>query len=405
MKFIKRDALATVRELSGQFPAIMVCGARQVGKTTLLRNAAEDGRKFVSLDDPDIRSIARNDPALFLQTYTPPVVIDEIQYAPQILPLIKMAIDRNGDECGRFWFTGSQQFHLMRDIGETLAGRIGIIDLGGISQREELGRAPDETEFPVPGIIDTQTSFDTLVGVYARIHRGSFPALVSGRVRSIETFFRSYIRTYLERDVRDLTRITDEERFLVFLKAAAARTGQILNISELARDAGIATSTARDWLGVLGASGLVYLLRPYSRNVTSRIVKTPKLYFTDTGLCSYLTGWSSPETLANGAMGGAMLETFVVGELLKRYWNRGKEPPLWFYRDKAGSEIDILIEHDGVLDPVEVKKTASPSKSDIRAFAKVRSLGLPIGRGAVMCLAGQTRPLTQDAIVVPIGSL
>ena len=404
MKLIERTALSTIRELSGQFPAIMVCGARQVGKTTLLRNAAETGRRFVSLDDPDLRSLARNDPALFLQAYPPPVVIDEIQYAPQLLPLIKMAIDRNGNACGGFWFTGSQQFHLMRDIGESLAGRIGIIDLGGISQGEELGRTSDEA-FLVPDTIDTQASFETLPTIYARIHRGSFPALVSGRARNRETFFRSYVRTYLERDIHDLTRITDEMRFLVFLKATAARTGQLLNISELARDTGIATTTARDWLGVLGASGLVYLLRPYSRNVTSRIVKTPKLYFTDTGLCSYLAGWSSPEALANGAMGGAMLETFVVGELLKRCWNRGMEVRLWFYRDKAGAEIDILIEHNGILDPIEVKKTASPTKGDIRAFAKVQSLGLPIGKGTVLCLAEQARPLTNDVSIIPIGSI
>ena len=405
MKLIERTAFSTVRELSAQFPAVMVCGARQVGKTTLLRNAAEDGRKFVSLDDPDVRALARNDPALFLQAYTPPVIIDEIQYAPQLLPLVKMAIDRDSDKCGRYWFTGSQQFHLMRDIGETLAGRIGIIDLGGISQGEEFGRTTYDAAAIVPSSIDTETSYETLQGVFARIHRGSFPALVSGRVRNIETFYRSYVRTYLERDIRNLVRITDEERFLVFLKAAAARTGQLLNISELARDTGIAATTARDWLGVLGASGLVYLLRPYSRNVTSRIVKTPKLYFTDTGLCSYLTGWSSPETLANGAMGGAMLETFVVGELLKRYWNHGMEPRLWFYRDKAGSEIDILIEHDGALCPVEIKKTASPAAGDIRAFAKARSIGLPLGRGAVFCLAERARPLTPDVAVVPIGSL
>ena len=404
MKFIERTALSTVRELSDQFPAIMVCGARQVGKTTLLRNAAENGRKFVSLDDPDLRALARSEPALFLQSYPPPVIIDEIQYAPQLLPLVKMAIDRDGDACGGFWFTGSQQFHLMRNIGESLAGRIGIIDLGGITQGEELGRTSDDA-FLAPDTIDSQASFDTLPAIFARIHRGSFPALVSGRARNWETFFRSYVRTYLERDVHDLTRITDEERFLMFLKAAAARTGQLLNISELARDTGIATTTARDWLGVLGASGLVYLLRPYSRNVTSRIVKTPKLYFTDTGLCSYLAGWTSPETLANGAMGGAMLETFVVGELLKRCWNRGKEARLWFYRDKAGSEIDILVEHDGILDPVEVKKTASPTKGDIRAFAKAQSLGLPIGRGTVLCLAEQARPLTQDVSVIPIGSI
>jgi predicted AAA+ superfamily ATPase len=404
MKNIERTALSTILELSNQFPAILVCGARQVGKTTLLKTAAEKGRIFVSLDDPDIRSLARNDPALFIQSYPPPVIIDEVQYAPQILPIAKMIIDRNPDMCGGFWFTGSQQFHLMREIGESLAGRIGIIDLRGISQGEELGRTNDN-EFTLPDSLATQENFDTLPTIFQRIHRGSFPALVSGKAKNQEVFYRSYVRTYLERDIHDLTRITDEERFLTFLKATAARTGQLLNLSELARDVGISATTARDWLGILGVSGLVHLLRPYSRNVTSRIVKTPKLYFTDTGLCSYLTGWSSPETLANGAMAGAMLETFVVGELLKRYGNKGTDPRLWFYRDKAGSEIDILIERDGILNPIEIKKTASPTVKDIRAFAKVKSLGLPIGKGAVLCLSERARPLTSDVSVIPIGSI
>lgn len=404
MKLIERTALSAIRELSGQFPAVMVCGARQVGKTTLLKMAADKKRKFVTLDDPDIRALARRDPALFLQSYPPPVIIDEIQYAPQILPLVKMAIDREPDVCGRFWFSGSQQFHLMRDVGESLAGRIGVIDLGGVTQGEELGRSGDNV-FTVPSDLDTTATCQSAGEIYKRIHRGSFPALVSERTRNVEAFFRSYVRTYLERDVHDLTRITDEERFLVFLKAAAARTGQLLNISELARDVGIGATTARDWLGILGSSGLVYLLKPYSRNVTSRIVKTPKLYFADTGLCCYLTGWTSPETLANGAMGGAMLETFVVGELVRRSANTGREARLWFYRDKAGAEIDILIEHDGILDPVEVKKTASPRLADIRAFGKARSLGLPVGKGAVICLCEQARPLTQDVVVIPVGSL
>ena len=404
MKMIERTAVGTVKSLSEQFPAVMVCGARQVGKTTLLKMAAEAGRKFVSLDDPDVRSLARRDPALFLQSHTPPVTIDEIQYAPQLLPLVKMAIDRKPDACGLFWFTGSQQFHLMRDIGESLAGRIAIVDLGGITQGEELGRTGDGV-FQVPDVLPEGESFDGLVPIYRRMHRGSFPALVSGRVRDWENFHRAYVRTYLERDVHDLTRITDEDRFLAFLKAAAARTAQLLNLSELARDVGIGATTARDWLGVLGTSGIVHLLRPYSRNVTSRIVKTPKLYFTDTGLCCYLTGWTSPETLANGAMGGAMLETYVVGELLKRCGNRGWEPRLWFYRDKAGAEIDILVEHDGVLDPIEIKKTASPKTSDVRAFAKAAGLGLPIGRGAVLCLAERALPLTRNVSILPIGAL
>jgi hypothetical protein len=404
MKTIARTALATVQSLSEQFPAVLVCGARQVGKTTLLKTAAAPGRTFVSLDDPDARSLARRDPALFLQTFPPPATIDEIQYAPQLLPLVKMAIDREPDACGRFWFTGSQQFHLLHDIGESLAGRIAIVDLGGISQGEELGRTGDG-EFRVPDVLPTGETFDGLLPVYRRMHRGFFPALVSGRVKDWENYFRAYVRTYLERDVHDLTRITDEDRFLAFLKAAAARTAQLLNLSELARDVGIGATTAREWLGVLGTSGIVHLLRPYSRNVTSRIVKTPKLYFTDTGLCCYLTGWTSPETLANGAMAGAMLETYAIGELLKRCGNRGREPRLWFYRDKTGAEIDILVEHDGVLDPVEIKKTASPKISDVRAFAKAAGLGLPLGRGAILCLAERAMPLAKDVAILPIGAL
>ena len=404
MKKIVRTALATVKSLSGQFPALLVDGARQVGKTTLLRDAAEPGRRFVTFDDPDIRALARRDPALFLQAYPPPVIIDEVQYAPQILPIIKMAIDRDPGACGQFWLTGSQKFHLMRDVGESLAGRIAIIDLAGISQGEELGRCGDGI-FSVPGALPENNSFDGMKAIYRRIHRGGYPALVSGQVKDWESFYRSYVRTYIERDVHDLVRVTDEERFLMFLKAAAARTGQLLNLSELARDVGIGTSTARDWMGVLGSSGIVNLLKPYSRNVTSRIVKTPKLYFADTGLCCYLTGWTSPETLSAGAMAGAMLETYVVGELFKRYGNVGREPRLWFFRDKIGCEIDVLAERDGVFEPIEIKKTASPALSDVRGFGKVAKLGVPLGKGAILCLAERALPLAQDVMIVPIGAL
>jgi hypothetical protein len=404
MKTIKRTALATVRSLSEQFPALLVDGARQVGKTTLLRNAAEASRRFVTLDDPDIRTLARRDPALFLQAYPPPVIIDEMQYAPQILPLVKMAIDKNPNVCGQFWLTGSQKFHLMHDVGESLAGRIAIIDLAGISQGEELGRSDDDI-FGVPGALPENNTFDGMKNIYRRIHRGGYPALVSGRVKDWESFYRSYVRTYIERDVHDLVRVTDEERFLMFLKAAAARTGQLLNLSELARDVGIGTSTARDWMGVLGSSGIVNLLKPYSRNVTSRIVKTPKLYFADTGLCCYLTGWTSPETLSAGAMAGAMLETYVVGELFKRYGNVGREPRLWFFRDKIGCEIDVLVERNGVFEPIEIKKTASPRQSDVRAFSKVAKLGVPLGKGAILCLAERALPLAQDIMIIPIGAL
>lgn len=382
----------------------MVTGARQVGKTTLLKAAAEAGRRFVSLDILTVRDLARRDPRAFLLSYPPPVIIDEIQYAPQLLPYIKAMIDEAPGLCGRFWLSGSQQFRLMKGVSESLAGRVAIINLGGISQGEELGRVDDGVFMP-PDAVSPGDPCDGVVEIFARIHRGSFPALVSGRVKNVQRFFGSYVSTYVERDIHDLTHVSDEDRFLKFVRAAAARTGQLLNLSELARDVGISMPTAKDWLGILKASNLVYLLQPYSRNVTSRIVKTPKLYFTDTGLCCYLLGWDSPVALMNGAMSGAMLETFVVGELLKRYWNRGKEPRLYFYRDRLGTEIDVLVESNGVLMPIEIKKNTNPGVSDVKAFKKVSGLGIPLGRGAVICPCENALPLTDGVVTVPVGAI
>lgn len=401
---IKRTALKEVREASNEFPALMVTGARQVGKTTLLKEAAETGRRFVSLDLLTVRDLARRDPHAFLLAHPPPVIIDEIQYAPQLLPYIKAMIDDSPDMRGGFWLSGSQQFHLMKGVSESLAGRIAVIRLGGISQGEELGRSGDglfsPADPPPPSAV-----FDGMEAIYARIQRGFFPALVSGRIRNRDRFYQSYVSTYVERDVHDLARVTDEDRFLKFVRAAAARTGQLLNLSELARDVGISMPTAKDWLGILKASDLVHLLQPYSRNVTLRIVKTPKLYFADTGLCCHLLGWDSPKSLMNGAMAGAMLETFVVGELIKRSWNCGKEPRLYFYRDRVGAEIDVLIERNGILEPVEIKRNTNPVPADVKAFGKVAALGFPLGRGAVVCPTESALPLTETITVIPAGAL
>ena len=404
MNVIRRAALAEVLEASGEFPAVMVTGSRQVGKTTLLKEASDAGRRFVSLDILAVRELARRDPQAFLDAYPPPVTIDEIQYAPQLLPHIKAMIDANPDAMGGFWLSGSQQFQLMKGVSESLAGRVAVITLGGISQGEELGRiekAPFSTEADIPA----DKTFDGAVEIYDRIHRGSFPALVSGRVRNRQRFYGSYVSTYVERDIRDLTKVSDEDRFLKFIRAAAARTGQLLNLSELARDVGVSTPCAKDWLGILKTSNLVYLLNPYLKNATSRIVKTPKLYFTDTGLCCYLLGWDTPKALMNGAMAGAMFETFVVGELLRRSWNCGVEPRLYFYRDKAGAEIDVLIERNGLLEPVEIKKNTNPSIGDVKAFKKVSGLGIALGKGAVVCPAKSSLPLTGDVRVIPAGAL
>lgn len=403
MKIIHRFASSEVLDASNEFPAVLVTGARQVGKTTLLREAAEDKRKFVSLDALPIRDLARRDPSAFLKVYSPPVIIDEIQYAPELLPHIKAIIDENPNLCGQFWLSGSQQFHLMKNVSESLAGRVAIINLGGISQGEEKERKNDGV-FNANNI-SYEDSFGGIVDIYERIHRGSFPALVSGRVKNRQRFYDSYVRTYIERDVHDLAKVSDENRFFMFLRAAAARTGQLLNLSELARDVGITMPTAKDWMGVLEASNIVWLLRPYSRNITARIVKTPKLYFLDTGLCSHLLGWDSPITLMNGAMAGAMLETFVVGEILKRFWNVGRTPRLYFYRDKVGAEIDLLIEHDGILDPIEVKRSTNPMPSDIKAFRKIENLGFKLGYGAVICPIEKALPLVDGVVVFPVGAV
>lgn len=391
MKLIKRALESTILDISKQFPVVMLTGARQVGKTTLLK-MLDPSRRFITLDDPIVRKLAVSDPALFLQTYQPPVIIDEFQYAPQLLEHIKLTVDARPEEMGLYWLTGSQQFQLMKNVGESLAGRVGILSLGGIVQSEELSRK-------------SLDKADDAMAIFQRIQRGSYPALVSGRVKDVQVFYGSYVKTYIERDVREITKIADELQFLQFLKVIAARTANLLNLSEVARDVGISQPTARAWLSILESCGLVYLLRPYSANITSRIVKTPKVYFMDTGLCSYLTGWTSAQTLASGAMSGAMLETFVVSEIIRKFWNSGREAPVWFYRDKAGTEIDLLVEQDGVLNPIEIKKSASPSLKDVKAFAKVASEGVKLGNGTLVCLVESPVPLSRNVQVLPVGRL
>lgn len=400
---IERHIRQCFLDASGQFPVVLVTGARQVGKTTLLKTLREPARRFVSLDDPDIRQLAREDAKLFFQSYPPPLIIDEIQYAPNLLTQIKIIVDDRRSESGLFWLTGSQPFRLMRGVVESLAGRVVVFPLGGISQSEELGG--EASPFEVCRAVASTRRFGGVRDVYARILRGSFPDLVSGRVRNRELYYRSYVQTYLERDIRDLTHVSDESRFLDFLRVAAGRTGQLLNLSNMARDVGVSAVTAKSWLSLLETSGLVFLLHPHSRNATARVVKTPKLYFLDTGLACHLSGWKDAEVLQNGAMAGAMLETFVVSEIVKRAWNCGEDPQLWFYRDNAGTEIDVLYERNGVLHPIEVKKTASPTKADYRSFARVAAKGVLLGCGAVACLAEEERPLADAVVVLPIGSI
>lgn len=406
--YLPRTLNSFVRKATSQFPVLLVTGARQVGKTTLLRHLAEGDRTYVTLDDPRVMELARNDPALFMQRFSPPLAIDEIQYAPGLLPYIKMAVDEDRRP-GRFWLTGSQHFHMMQGVSESLAGRVGILRLLGLSRREIEQRAVNAPPFrPVPGDLEARLGAADrleLKELYRLIWRGSFPAIAGSDVLDRDLFHGSYVQTYLQRDVRDLTQVGDEAAFLRFMRAAAARSGQMLNLVALSRDADVAPNTARKWLSVLQASGVAFLLEPYYTNVTSRLVKAPKLYFLDTGLCSYLTGWNSPETLEAGAMSGAILETWVVGELLRSYWHNGRDAPFHYYRDKDQKEIDLLIESDGTLHPLEIKKTASPTPRDVAHFKTLARLGMPVGPGGIVCLARDTLPLAPGAVSIPIGAL
>jgi predicted AAA+ superfamily ATPase len=406
--YVPRTLEVSFEEHSHSFPVLLLTGPRQVGKTTLLQHLCDERRAYVTLDDPVLRSLAVEDPALFMQRFPPPVFIDEIQYAPELLPFIKMAVDRERRP-GTFWLTGSQKFHLMKGVSESLAGRVGIVSLLGLSRRELVGKGRGAGPFiPLAGTVRERVAGGaplSLRELYQLIWRGAFPAVALDKNMDRDLFHSSYVQTYLQRDVRDLARIGDERSFLRFLRGAAARTGQLLNLSDLARDADVAPNTAKSWLSVLESSGVVHLLPPWHSNVTKRLVKRPKLYFLDTGLCAYLTEWSSPETLEAGAMSGAILETWIFAEILKSFWHCGRQAPLYYYRDKDRKEVDLLIVQDGTIYPLEFKKTAAPRKEMVRHFGALERLKIPVGEGGVVCLAEISTPLTEKAVSIPVGAL
>jgi len=400
--YIKRKLEEVVLQTAAAFPVVLVTGPRQVGKTTMLRRIAEKNRKYISLDNPMARDLAINDPGLFIQRYAPPVLIDEVQYAPELLTHIKIHVD-NSHKKGDFWLTGSQMFHLMNNVSESLAGRVGIINMLGLSNSEILNNDFNEYTTSFDDLMEKVKDAvpQSLTDIFQRIYKGSMPALYS-TPQSVEMFYSSYVNTYLQRDIRDLNQVGDMSSFLRFLTCCAARTSQMVNYSEIAKDVDISSPTAKKWLSLLVSSGIVTLIEPYFNNALKRIIKAPNMYFLDTGLCAYLTRWTNPEALEVSAMAGAFFETFVVSEIVKSYYNAGKRAPLFYYRDTDQKEIDLILENNGVLCPIEIKKSGNPKRAAIRHFKVLDKTALAVGEGNVICLCPDLTPIDKMNSLVPV---
>lgn len=404
MNYIKRSLEKVVSEVTKEYPVVLVTGPRQVGKTTMLQKLMEGTeRDYVSLDDLNERSLAKNDPELFLQLHKPPILIDEVQYAPELFTYIKIHVDKSHNP-GDFWLTGSQVFKLMHGVQESLAGRVAVLSLTSLSQAEMCGAQMEPFTIDLESLGNrgkARKPADTR-GIYDRIFRGSMPAIVSGQNSNNQIFYSSCLATYIERDVKELSDAIDSLKFLQFITAAAARCGQMLNVADIARDADINQKQTKDWLGILETLGIIFYLHPYSNNLLKRLVKTPKLYFYDTGLICYLTKWSSADTLESGAMNGAILENYVVAEIRKTYLNSGKEPFMYYYRDKDAKEIDIVLEHDGVLNPIEIKKSANPGPELVKVFSLLDKSSTPRSKGAVICMKPELSAIDRENYIVPV---
>ncbi len=404
MRYIARNLEKVVLEVTKEYPVVLVTGPRQVGKTTMLQKLMEGtDRNYVSLDDLNERNLAKTDPEMFLQLHKPPILIDEVQYAPELFVYIKIHVDKYHN-AGDFWLTGSQVFKRMSGIQESLAGRVAVLSLTSLSQAEICGGEMQPFTLDIEKLSarrKERTAADTGV-IFDRIFRGSMPAIVSEKNSNSRIFYSSYLTTYIERDVREVSDAIDSLTFLHFITAVAARCGQILNIAEIARDADINQKQAKNWLGVLETLGLIFYLHPYSNNMLKRLVKTPKLYFYDTGLVCYLTKWSSAETLQSGAMNGAILENYVVAEIRKTYLNCGKDPYMYYYRDKDAREIDIILEHDGVLNPIEIKKSANPGSELIKVFKLLDKSSAKRSKGAVVCMKPELSAIDRENYIIPV---
>jgi len=405
--YYPRHIEQVVERIAKRKPVIVLTGARQVGKSTMLKEVY-NGIRYVTLSHPLVRESAKENPSLFFEMNKPPVIVDEIQKAPELFDYIKTIADEEKTK-GQFYLTGSQSLNLMENISDSLAGRAGVIKLLGLSMRELACIKYRDPFLPTPdhiaGMEQENIPYD-YDRITSSIHKGFFPELyeTESSLYDWADYYSSYFQTYIEKDIKDILNIHDESAFIKFVKATASLTGQLLSLTTIAEICGKDLKTVRTWLSLLESSGLVYLLEPYYNNLNKRLIKAPKLYFLDTGLACWLLGWNTPEQLTNGAMWGSVFESFVFGEILKSYYNNGiVKPPLYYYRDKDKNEIDLLIENGDTLHPVEIKAGGDPNRSMVKAFRCVDSIpGKKTGIGAVVCMAKECMPLTESIWIMPV---
>ncbi|KOE65258.1 ATP-binding protein [Aggregatibacter actinomycetemcomitans] len=400
--YLSRQIQPLVSRLLKQFPAVLVTGARQVGKSTLLKHIAKD-YAYLTFDDPLLLEQAKQEPRLFFLNHAGNVILDEVQYAQELFSLLKLEIDKQ-QKNGMFLLSGSQAFELMQNVSETLAGRIAILKLQGLSLREILN-----VEFYLPFIPsrDYLASREKMLkspeNIWQIIHKGDMPRLYQQET-DWEIYYSSYVSTYIERDVRQLTNITNTTDFTRFMVALASRSGELLNYSNVAQEVGVSNETIKRWTAILQTSGIIYLLQPYSNNHLKRTIKTPKIYFLNTGLMAYLTKWLTPETISKGAKSSQFFESFVVSEIIKSFTNNGIEPPLYFYRNTNQKEIDLIIEYNRTIYPIEIKTTANPNKKMAKSFALLNSLGKEstIGLGVIINQYPNKHYLAENLVALPV---
>lgn len=380
----------------------MVTGPRQVGKTTLLKALMPLDMEYVSLDDPVLRRQAEEDPKLFLEEHPAPLLIDEVQYAPSLFPYIKLQVDKS-DKMGQYWLTGSQQFHLMKRVSESLAGRVGIANMNSLTY-SEIAEMNNNNVFNPASLKKPEFNI-TSTELFEVIFRGGMPQLYNERDLSREVYLQSYVNTYVERDIRDLREVGNSEAFKTFLIGVAEHTGEQLNYSTLASLAGITVPTAKSWMSILVASGLVFLLQPYASSMLKRAVRMPKIVFMDTGLATYLAGWESAKDLQMSPAAGHYFESFVISEIIKAYTAAGQMPQLSYYRDKEKNEVDLIFHRNGQLCPLEIKKTGTPKPEMLKNFKRIKAGTRKLGVGGIICLYDELMHIDENNYIIPIESV